>query len=424
MKKKISMIQIFRFFTQVIFLIFLPGLFTLTFSELKTVYLMVLKGDFNFIQAFPRLIAAAAIIPITILLGRFFCGWFCAFGAFNDFLYLITKKVFRIKFRVNEKLNYVLSYVKYLVLAVAVYFIWTKGSTFFGALNPWDAFAQITNFPQAIFQNTAAFIVLAAIAIGALFIERFFCRYLCPLGAVFAVISKLSLIKINKPTAQCGKCRLCTNNCSMGIALYKKGKVNSGECINCLKCIDTCKGKNTAVSVLNEKVNPALAGAAAIVAFASVYSVSNVLGHVVNGREASMQDELNKSQIETNASQDSIQNSAEEGTDSGSDTDVNASASSVSKVTQGKYKDGTYTGTGYGFRPGLKVAVTVKSDKITNVEVLSLNDTRGYYEEPVNVVPKEIVQGQSTRVDAVSGATRTSHGIMMAVEDALSKAKN
>ena len=93
-------------------------------------------------------------------------------------------------------------------------------------------------------------------------------------------------------------------------------------------------------------------------------------------------------------------------------------------VAKTKYKDGTYTGTGRGYRPGLTVEVTIKNDKITKVEIVSDNETPSYSAEPFSVVPQEIVESQSTRVHAVSGATRSSNGIMMAVEDALSNALN
>ncbi|MGL5577034.1 MAG: 4Fe-4S binding protein [Sarcina sp.] len=64
--------------------------------------------------------------------------------------------------------------------------------------------------------------------------ERFFCRYLCPLGAVFSIISRFKILKINKKKDKCGKCRLCTNKCVMGISLYEDDNVKSGECITVL----------------------------------------------------------------------------------------------------------------------------------------------------------------------------------------------
>ncbi len=86
------------------------------------------------------------------------------------------------------------------------------------------------------------------------------------------------------------------------------------------------------------------------------------------------------------------------------------------------YKDGIYTGTGTGYRRGLDVVVTIKDNKITDVEIGSNNETPSFATRAFDVIPKEIIEAQSTDVDTVSGATRTSKGIIMAVEDALEQA--
>jgi len=387
MKNKIKKIQIFRIVTQIIFIFILPGLFIQTFSQIKNLYVMILNDKFNFMQAYPSFIELITIMLITIVIGRFFCGWFCAFGAFNDFLYIISKNIFKVKFKVDRKLDAVLKYLKYVILLVIVVLCWTMGSTIFQSASPWDAFAQITTFPQVIYSITFGFIILMLIAVGAMFIERFFCRYLCPLGAVFGVVSRVNLFKINKPKADCGKCRLCTNNCSMGLSLYKADAVRGGECINCLKCVETCPRSNTKACIANQQVNPALASTIAIAGFVTVYSVNNVAGTLINKNNLA-----GSSRIST----------------------------SVSSI---KYKDGTYTGTADGFRPGLEVAVTIKNSKIENIEIVQINDTPRFYQNVINVVPNEIIQAQSTNVDTVSGATYSSRGIINATQAALDQAK-
>ena len=87
------------------------------------------------------------------------------------------------------------------------------------------------------------------------------------------------------------------------------------------------------------------------------------------------------------------------------------------------YTDGTYIGTGVGYAPGLKVQVTVKDNLITNVQIVSHNETPGFYEKAFNIVPDLIVEGQTTGVDTVSGATMSSKGIMSAVNAALKLAE-
>lgn len=100
------------------------------------------------------------------------------------------------------------------------------------------------------------------------------------------------------------------------------------------------------------------------------------------------------------------------------------SIDNFSKKIQGAtFKDGTYTGEADGFRPGFKVSVEIKNNTITSIEVISHNEVNSrYYQKALDTVPQEILDSQSTAVDATSGATFTSVGIMNAVNDALSKA--
>ena len=398
MKKKIQYTQIARFAVQIAFLILLPGLFSLTFGELRLIYNAIKTGSPSFLQLAPNLIEVFAIIPLTIILGRFFCGWFCAFGTFNDIMYFIGHKIFKINFKINEQLDEVLKYVKYIVLILNIVFIWVVGSTLFNTASPWDAFAPLTSItqlggvPQAISQYLLGFILLILIGIGSLFIERFFCRYLCPLGALFALLSKIRIFNIAKPTDKCGKCRICTNNCAMGIPLYKSDKVTSGECINCLKCTEVCPRRNIHGAILDEEINPVLASAITIAAFTGIYAGGNALA----GNSLS-------SVVSNNSS---------------------ISSSLTTAKAKGNYKDGTYTGEGTGYAPGLKVSVTIKNGNISSIEILACNDTPRFSQTPLSQIPQEIITAQSTNVDTVSGATRTSNGIIEAVNNALAQASS
>ena len=109
MAKKIKKSQVLRHVIQCILFLVLPGVYAMTFSELKTVYQMIIGGNFNFLQAFPSLVEFVAVMVLTLVMGRWFCGWLCAFGAYNDLIYFISRKVFKSKFKVNEKVD---SYIK------------------------------------------------------------------------------------------------------------------------------------------------------------------------------------------------------------------------------------------------------------------------------------------------------------------------
>lgn len=399
MAKKIKRSQVLRYCMQLALFLLLPGLYAMTFSELRTVYEMIIKGNFNFLQALPSLVEFVAVMFLTIITGRWFCGWMCAFGAYNDLIYFISKKVFKGKFKVNEKVDSILKYVKYVVLIFIIIISWTIGSNILESASPWDVFGQITNISTVISNLLIGFVLLVLITIGAFFVERFFCRYLCPLGAVFSIISKIGITKINKPKADCGKCRACTMSCSMGLQLYKVDKVKGGDCINCLKCTEVCPRNNANANILGQDLNAALTGSVAMAAMLGVYGFTNF------GVDA-----LTKAGI---ISSDSAVSSSES---SNNPTSANASQ---------KYKDGTYTGNGQGFNGGTtKVSITIADGKISKIDILSNGDDRQYFERASGIITKEILSKQSTDVDIVSGATYSSKGIISAVNDALRQASN
>lgn len=88
-----------------------------------------------------------------------------------------------------------------------------------------------------------------------------------------------------------------------------------------------------------------------------------------------------------------------------------------------KFKDGTYTGVADGYGPGLTVEIKVNENKVNDIKIVKHNEEgRKHYQRPMELVPKEIIQNQSVEVDAVSGATYTSNGIVNAVKDALQQA--
>ncbi|CUU50486.1 4Fe-4S binding protein [Clostridium beijerinckii] len=414
MASKIKKSQIIRHIIQLIAFILLPGLYSMTFSEVKTVYQMIINGNFNFFEALPSLIEFVAIMLLTIVLGRWFCGWICAFGAYNDLIYFISKKVFKIKFRVDEKVDSILKYFKYVVLLFIIAISWTMESSILESTSPWDAFGQITDVFTIFSSLLVGLIFLILITIGAAFIERFFCRYLCPLGAIFSIISKIGIVKLNKPKSDCGKCRACTMNCSMGLPLYKVDCVKGGDCINCLKCTEVCYRSNANVNVLGRDLDAKLTGSVAMATFLGIYGLTNFAGNAVT-----------KSGIVTKSNEVSSNiNSQTEAAPESSKLNQETTSSNTVQNNASEYKDGTYTGSGTGYRGGTtKISVTVSNGKISSIQAISNEDTSKFYQRAEGTITKSIISKQSTSVDTVSGATYSSKGIMSAVTNALNKAK-
>ncbi|QHI72555.1 4Fe-4S binding protein [Aminipila terrae] len=391
-REKIINTRSIRMLIQVAGFIAFTGLFTLIYGSLKSLYICTMKGNFDLTASIPQLIIITVIFLTTILFGRFFCGWICAFGTLMDFLHFISYKITRKKIIVNHRIDNTLKYLKYVVLAMSIIFIWTLGMNLFEGSNPWDVFGTYTSLgdtpslTEYMKSNWVGAATLAVIMAGGLFIERFFCRYLCPLGALFTILSKFRIMKIRKEKNHCGKCNICSESCSMGIYINPIDIVHSGECINCLKCIHKCPGENLNTSVgkkqLSKRIITALAVFTLLLCAAAYYGATYI---------------------------DSIQTS-----DSGK-----ANISELTKQSTGTYQDGTYEGTGTGFKGTTTVSVTIKNGYITDIATVSTNDDKPYYNRAFSSMVQQIISTQNVGVDSVTGATFSSNGIRNAVADAL-----
>jgi NosR/NirI family nitrous oxide reductase transcriptional regulator len=377
--KKYKINRIVRIIIQILFLILLPGLVALAFSEVKLFFtdLLALK----FVKLFTDCALLIVLIVSTILLGRFFCGWMCIFGAYNDWVYLVGQKLFKIKYRVDKNVDKYLKYVKYIILVFIGLLVWTNIIKIPSGASVFGAYGSLLN-PSLLFSDyLIGFILLILITIGCLFIERFFCRYLCPMGAIFSIVSRGRILRISKKKSNCGNCKACSLKCSMGIDLDSMDEVKSGECINCFNCIAICPKANSYLELNKKKVNEYAVGVAALAGTTGLYLGMDKLASNISGN-----------------------------------------STSTSEVTTSKYNDGTYTGTGVGYRGEIEVKVTIKNGKITSINLVSDNDTPDFFNRAWDYIPNNIISSQSTSVDTVSGATYSSNGIIEAVDDALKEA--
>lgn len=183
------------------------------------------------------------------VLGRLICGFLCPFGLVQDLLYRIPLP----KLTVPRRIDRPLRYVKYGILAVFVLLL-PAVVTRSGTGDPWFCKyicpagtleggvphmlmnPQLRGLAGGLFWWKLG--VMAAILIGAVFVSRIFCRYLCPLGAFYALFNRFALFRMDVDAQKCIGCGKCEAVCPMAVEVRKN--INCGECIRCGRCKAAC----------------------------------------------------------------------------------------------------------------------------------------------------------------------------------------
>ena len=377
--KKINWIKVV---IQILSFALIPGLFEGEFAAVGNIVSCIYKGNISWESVKYSVWMLLATVPATVLVGRFFCGFFCSFGAVQDLLWLGSHRL-RALFpgkRNLKKADRIFRFAKYAVLFYFIIFIWS-GVTAVKTAGPWQVFGQYVSFghwPGLKLLLSVGGVLLLLIFIGSLFVQRFFCRYFCPMGAIYSLISQTSFLKIDKPRKECGKCHLCTSKCTMGMDLTKKDRIAGGECISCQKCVSWCPKGN--------------------VHFRSRYGV--LIGVGVTCATIMVSQLLIAGNLAKEKTADSVKKTA-------------------GNNAEGNFQNGIYTGTGEGYRGKVTVTVKVADGKITELVLDDYADDKSYMERAKNRIFQEMISRQNTDVDAVSGATYSSNGLIEAVNKAL-----
>ena len=413
--------NIARAAVQVVSFVLLPGLFAEALSGIGVLVAAVVHGSFSILLV-SQMLAAIVTIVVTVLVGRVFCGWVCSFGAMEDLAGAIGHG-FSARVQVPREVDRWLKLVKYVVLAVIV-LCWLGIISLSASWSPWEAFALLATWPPdfagALSGYGVGLALLAAIMFGSLFVERLFCRYLCPMGAIYAIVSHVRLVRIRKPRKACGAhCRACTSVCSMGISLGEADKVSSGECIDCMRCTAICPRKNATLGPVPPDAAPVVTAACAV-SILGLYSVGSVVtnGLVQDASQpvATMAQTQSVEVVEPQATTDAT-------TADGGTSDAATTTADTIGVTTSGYADGTFTGSGTGHKGGTTtVGVTISNGVITDIATVSTQDDTSYYGRAYSTVVSEIIEEQGADVSPVSGATHSSVGIMEAVANALAQA--
>ena len=220
---------------QLFFFVSMPGAFVAGFSGVKQIFLHIGAGEVLTADSFT--LSLLGLCGFTLLFDRFFCGYACAFGSLGDAVWalsgLIQKKLFHRKkpLRLPERAVLWGQKVKYLLLAGLVALYVTRQEKLLTGANPWEVFSRLTALrlpPEGFGVGIALFVL---ILLGMAVQPRFFCQFLCPMGAVFALLPVLPFARLHRQSDGCiPGCNACKQQCPVCLKL-EESSLRSGECI-------------------------------------------------------------------------------------------------------------------------------------------------------------------------------------------------
>lgn len=188
----------------------------------------------------------AAFLLISVLFRKAFCSWLCPVGTLAEYLWKLGHYTFRRNFSLPRWLDLALRSLKYLLLGFFAYAVvgMTAASIadFLGSPYGLVVDVRMLNFFRYL-GGTAAFIVLG-ILVASLFVQNFWCRYLCPYGALMGLVSLASPLRISRDPSACINCAKCAKACPAALPVDKLIQILSAECTACMECVAVCPAQD------------------------------------------------------------------------------------------------------------------------------------------------------------------------------------
>lgn len=223
----------------------------LPISSMMSLYYFILSGNIH--PAHPAgLVIFVAILGVSFIFGKSFCSWICPIGFVSESLGDLGEKIqimlFKKRIQMPRILDYPLRSLKYLILAFFANSIFLSMSALalkYFLDSPYNLISDVKMY--YFFAEISQFsLIVIGVLIGLSVVFRnFWCRYLCPYGALLGFLSFFSLMKIKRNKESCIDCNLCSKACPSFIKVEKVNTVFSDECTTCMSCVDVCPVKDT-----------------------------------------------------------------------------------------------------------------------------------------------------------------------------------
>lgn len=181
-------------------------------------------------------------VGMSLVLKKSFCSWLCPVGTFSEFLGRLGRRVYGRNLRLPRLADLPLRGIKYLLLAFFVVFIGAMSAEALDGFmaTPYGLMADVKMLNFFRDMGITAALVIGLLMLASTLVQHFWCRYLCPYGALMGLVSLLSPVKIRRDAEACIDCGKCAKACPAGLKVDQLVQVRSAECTACMACVAAC----------------------------------------------------------------------------------------------------------------------------------------------------------------------------------------
>jgi polyferredoxin len=256
-----------------------PVDFLCPFGGLETLYSLLLGDGFLRHTAASSVILLVGMLLMALVYRRSFCGTICPLGTLQGLLGALGRRLLSRRLLVPRLVDRVARYLKYAILAWFAIWTWQAAELVLRPYDPWVAWAHLTS-GELLTTYLVGFVILVVSLAGSFAYDRFFCKYLCPAGALLGLVSSVSLLRIRRDASACIDCGRCDSACMMNVPVATAAVVTSSECISCNECVNACPvaGALTVEAPARRRTSALAATAIVTVVLAAIVGVTTAAG--------------------------------------------------------------------------------------------------------------------------------------------------
>lgn len=192
------------------------------------------------------MVLAAIFLLSSLLLKKTFCSWLCPVGTISEYLWKLGRKAFRRNFTIPRWLDIPLRSLKYILMAFFLFIVVSMSAE---ALNdfmlaPFGIIADVKMLNFFRDMSITGVAILLSLVVLSVFIKNFWCRFLCPYGALMGLVSTLSPVRIRRDAQACIDCGKCNKACPANLPVDQLIQIRSAECTSCMECVAVCPAQN------------------------------------------------------------------------------------------------------------------------------------------------------------------------------------